>query len=174
MSSFTQAYTDMYPQSPGNQNYDFGDVSSTSILLEATITANTNVLDESASNESTCVGNTTTQETQCMPISPKLKSRLRQRKTTCLTTAPAVSKRSKISKRGRPVVFATKRTVLAHISKDPVPSVEYPTYTMKDLLHESEMGAMHVTPIVRQSSIFSCFKIKLPSSWPPSSWIPMR
>ncbi|KAG2063552.1 hypothetical protein BDR04DRAFT_1163562 [Suillus decipiens] len=83
-----------------------------------------------------------------MPISPPLKSRLRERKISSkgITTA-AHGKRSR-SKAVRPVIFATQGPVPEEISNVVQEDFQHETYTIEGLVCESDIGATDVTPLI--------------------------
>jgi len=83
-----------------------------------------------------------------VPVSPPLKSRLRENKHVRPTTPAPASQNNGRAKSGRPVVFATqkpqpkaKATKVSHTSTSH-------QYTLQDLLLESQPGGSSVTPSV--------------------------
>ncbi|KAG1825326.1 hypothetical protein DFJ58DRAFT_738542 [Suillus subalutaceus] len=121
----------------------------TSIRLEAAIGANADVSDSSSSGCNESNSCEALQEMIIRPVSPTLKSRLRQNKRAVIPKAPAApSRREGSSKPGRPVVFATQRTVVTEKGKVGRQQVKSPKYTIQDLVRESQTGGHNVAPFI--------------------------
>jgi hypothetical protein len=95
------------------------------------------------------------QQSVDISTSPPIQSRLRTRNTSRPpSTMPTTRHREQpASKRARPVVFATNRPVQKEKSKATNEKYKAQKYTIQDLVRESEIEGIKVTPFVSCSSI---------------------
>ncbi|KAG2036335.1 hypothetical protein BDR03DRAFT_983108 [Suillus americanus] len=148
---------------PSSHCSDCGDAfKNASVHLAASLTASADVSHTSSPshNESIIVdinplhewhgrhGRNTALDIGHPPVLPPLKSRLRQSKHVCTTTTPAVTQQRQSSQHGRPVIFAPQRPVPKGKANVACHPVESQTYTIQDLVSESEMCAQSVMPCI--------------------------
>ncbi|KAG1784506.1 uncharacterized protein HD556DRAFT_1451705 [Suillus plorans] len=160
---------DKYILSSTTHSDEVGDIShSTSILLEASITVDPEVnytsspsyhssfmCDINSSNEHhSSQGRDALSQIPDLPISPPLKSRLRQNNQALKANTPvAASQRRGASRPARPVVFATQGRLINEKADIACRPSRSQVYTIQDLLHECQPGVESVTPSI------SCFLV---------------
>jgi hypothetical protein len=135
-----------------------GDVShSSSILLEASLSMDMDVVYTSSAENTESQRHAPVPEMKIAPSPIPIKSRLRQNSRTVATKAPAASSgRQGASKHGRPVTVATNRAVGTKADDCAFESPTSPPYTIQELFSESRTAGLAVTPCVRRSSMYSC------------------
>ncbi|KAG1835948.1 hypothetical protein F4604DRAFT_1943918 [Suillus subluteus] len=140
---------DRYAPSSANYSDHSTDASHIALIpLGISSSVNSDVSDSSSSGCNQSNSHETLQEIP-IPISPPLKSRLRQNPRAVAEKTPAGSYlRQGSSKPGRPVVFATQRPVVTAKAKGGVKQVRSPKYTIQDLVCESQTGGGNVTPFI--------------------------